>query len=880
VIERLRSTLADRYRIEHELGAGGMASVWLAHDVRHDRKVALKVLRPELAAVVGAERFLAEIRTTAGLQHPNILPLHDSGEVDGAVYYVMPFVDGESLRDRLEREKQLPVADAVRIATEVAGALDYAHRKGIIHRDIKPANILLHDGRAVVADFGIALAASTAAGTRLTETGLSLGTPFYMSPEQAMGERSLDGRSDIYALGCVLYEMLVGEPPFTGPTAQAIMARVMTDEPKPVAAHRRTTPVHVDDAVMTALQKLPADRFGTAAEFASALAGDAGPSMVRTRRTHEARPRHRAMLWPAVAAILAAVALWGWLRPRPEGAGPPPSRLSILLPNLGTFSTALQRQLALTPDGSTLLFTVIGSDGRLHTMRMALDETGPTEIPGVVPFLADYVVSPDGREFIGSVTSEGMYRYSINGGSARPLPREIEPTSFAVWGRDGTIWLSSNLALDRGMARLGADDSVTRPFGTSSALLSIQQILPDGRTALAVRAEANNSGAGVLLDLESGALTNLLDVNTVALYYTAGYLVYVLPDASLEAVAFDAGSTRILGQPVRIASGVSLTGSAIAQLAVAENGTIAWIPEEPRSLVLVDRDGRRRTVTDEQHNFHAPMFSPDGRRIATDFLSADGRDVWTLDVATGLLTRATFDRNGHDATWTPGGESLTYTSVRNGIFTDLRTRPGSAEPPDSLLASAQLQYTGYWLHDGSALVTVATGLAPNSGTDIALVRNGGRGPIEPLVATRFEEQQPAVSRDDRWLAFVSNQSGRNEVYVRPLRDGGEQVQVSLAGGIEPVWSPDGSELFYRSGAGGGSELVTARIQTEPTLTVLSRTRLFAVADVATSIPHGNYDISPDGRTFVMVGLNPSSRITVIQNLPALVRKLSTAGAAR
>src|SRR5512141_1609877 len=238
VLGRLTAALADRYRVERELGAGGMATVYLAEDLRHGRKVAVKVLRPELAAVIGADRFLAEIRTTANLQHPHILPLHDSGQADSFLFYVMPFVEGESLRDRLVRETQLPIGDAVRIATEVASALDYAHRHGVIHRDIKPENILLHDGRALVADFGIALAASKAGGTRMTETGMSLGTPTYMSPEQAMGEREITGRSDVYALGAVLYEMLSGDPPFTGSTAQAVVARVLTEKPAPLIPRR------------------------------------------------------------------------------------------------------------------------------------------------------------------------------------------------------------------------------------------------------------------------------------------------------------------------------------------------------------------------------------------------------------------------------------------------------------------------------------------------------------------------------------------------------------------------------------------------------------------------------------------------------------------
>lgn len=272
--DRLTTALADRYRIEREIGQGGMATVYLAEDLKHKRHVALKVLKPELAAVIGADRFLAEITTTANLQHPHILPLHDSGTVNGTVFYVMPFVEGESLRDRLTREKQLPIADAVRIAREIAGALDYAHRHGVIHRDIKPENILLHDGRAVVADFGIALAASrTDGGNRMTETVMSLGTPHYMSTEQAMGERDLDGRTDVYALGCVLYEMLTGEPPFTGPSAQAIVAKVMGSEPERVTTLRKTVPEYVEDAVLTALEKVPADRFATAVAMSSALDG-------------------------------------------------------------------------------------------------------------------------------------------------------------------------------------------------------------------------------------------------------------------------------------------------------------------------------------------------------------------------------------------------------------------------------------------------------------------------------------------------------------------------------------------------------------------------------------------------------------------------------
>ena len=264
-VARLNAALEGRYAIERELGEGGMATVYLADDLKHERKVALKVLKPELAAVVGAERFLAEIKTTANLQHPNILPLFDSGETDGFLFYVMPYVEGDTLKDRLDREHQLPVGDAVQIATDMAEALDYAHRQGVIHRDIKPGNVLLQAGKPVISDFGIALAVGVAGRGRLTETGLSLGTPHYMSPEQATGDQTVGASTDTYALGSVLYEMLVGEPPYPGTTAQAVLGKIIAGKPVSATEERPSIPPNVDAAIRKALEKLPADRFASGA---------------------------------------------------------------------------------------------------------------------------------------------------------------------------------------------------------------------------------------------------------------------------------------------------------------------------------------------------------------------------------------------------------------------------------------------------------------------------------------------------------------------------------------------------------------------------------------------------------------------------------------
>ncbi len=331
--ERLTAALGGHYRVERELGTGGMATVYLAHDVRHDRKVALKVLLPDLAATIGAERFLREVRITAGLTHPHILPLLDSGEADGLLYFATPYADGGTLRDMLRHQRQLAIETALTITRQVADALAHAHSRGVLHRDIKPENILFESGHAVVADFGIARAISVAGGEKLTVTGLAVGTPVYMSPEQSVGERELDARSDQYSLACVSYEMLAGEAPFTGPTAQAVLARRMTETPRPVRATRESVSPAVDAAIARALARLPPDRFASVEEFATALTA---PN--ERGRSATASPGGRR--WLATATVLLAVligAIWITRRFTREGVAPPIAPRIAVIPfeNLG-----------------------------------------------------------------------------------------------------------------------------------------------------------------------------------------------------------------------------------------------------------------------------------------------------------------------------------------------------------------------------------------------------------------------------------------------------------------------------------------------------------------------------------------------------------------
>jgi eukaryotic-like serine/threonine-protein kinase len=870
-----------------------MATVYLAEDLKHGRRVAIKVLHPELSAVLGGERFLAEIRVTANLQHPHILGLIDSGEASGLLYYVMPYITGESLRARLQRERQLPVEDALRISREVASALDYAHRQGVVHRDIKPENILLQDGAALVADFGIALAVSEAGGHRMTQTGMSLGTPAYMSPEQAMGEREIGPRSDVYALGAMAYEMLAGEPPFTGPSSQAIVAKVLTEQPPGLRAKRPMVSPAVESAILTALQKLPADRWGSAKEFGDALAGGtqqrsgAVATVVLPAAGAGTQRRRGAgvLVWAGwiVAGVACALAVWALRRPQPEL---PPSRLALLVPGLGgSGASGSQRHVTLLPDGEGVVYAVVRADrGVLQLVRQSLDAEAGTPIEGATGF-GSPLVSPDGRWVIGTQGTTGQpVRVPLDGGEIELITPNLLPTDAAAWDPQGNLWFTGNDLI----GEVVGDSLATKVRGQ----YRLCQVLDDGRTALVTRTRTGTtSGPILLLDLGTGAETPLLATLVVEARMTRGLLVYVLANGIMQTVPLDRSGRQVTGAPVTVATNVAITGLGVAQFAVAPNGNVAYIPEEPASLIFADRHGASRMVTSERRNFHHPLFSPDGRRLSLDFSSIEGRNVWILGLDQGTLTRATFDRDGHDATWTPDGKFLTYVAPiqRPGGVTLLllRKRPGSAEPPDTLLNSNALAYTGTWLRDGSGLVTAGSNLRRRPGQpdsaqtetqlDAGIIRNGGRGPLEPLVASRFNEQYVGVSPDGRWISFVSDQSGRDEVYVRDLAGERDQVLVSLDGGSEPIWSRDGRELYYRETQQNDPYLVAAGIATTPALAVTRRERLFPIGDIVATGPHANYDISPDGKTFVMVRRSPSARIVVLQNLPALVRRIQGQG---
>jgi Tol biopolymer transport system component len=851
LLDRLGAALAGRYRIERELGAGGMATVYLAHDVRHDRKVALKVLKPELSAILGGERFLAEIKTTANLQHPHILSLFDSGEADGFLFYVMPFVEGESLRERLTRETQLPVDEALRIACEVAEALEYAHQQGVIHRDIKPENILLHGGHVLVADFGIALAVTKIGGTRLTETGLSLGTPAYMAPEQAMGEREITPKADVYALGCVLYEMLAGEPPFTGPTAQAVIAKAITERPARLVPRRERVPAQVEEAVMRALERLPADRFASAAQFAQALrAGAAGPSWaVSTRPTLGGR----AWLsdWRSWAAIGVAAAALAMALLRSRGAAPsaPVARFNVALPGEPTpravdFSTVP----AISSDGTVLVYSAVASDSGGATRRQlfarALDQIEPVPIPGTDGGRAPFF-SPDGR-WIGFWVGARLVKTPVTGGTPITLADSTNPIFFgtASWGHDGKIIFPVGLDALAAVSDAGGIPKILHR--DSTRLVGDPTALPGGRGVLFLRCRADACGERqelAILDPATGSVRVLSPPGAfrLAQYLPAGHLVYVHADADLVVAPFDL-RRGITGDAVPVVERVQ-------SFALSQNGTLVTLsaPASRDSLVEVDAGGTERRLVKYPRAYLFPTVSPDGSRVAVEIHDAAGGQIWVYDTTSSTLTRLTTLGHNSQPAWSPDGKWIAYSSARD-TASAIYAIPADGSGSERRLGQANTAI-GYssvsWFRDGRSVAYDIENVANGASYTVSAASDsvGQRIVGLPRGATR-----PVFSPDGRWLAYVWSGSGRDEVFVSPYPGPGGRWAVSINGGEWPVWAPSGHTLFYR---GGDGWLYAAALRLGREAVVGARARLFDTRPYAGA----GFGVFPDGRHFVFVREN-------------------------
>jgi Tol biopolymer transport system component/tRNA A-37 threonylcarbamoyl transferase component Bud32 len=881
---RLAAALAGRYRLERELGAGGMATVYLAEDLKHDRKVAVKVLRPELAAVLGAERFLQEIKTTAHLQHPHILPLFDSGSADAFLFYVMPYVEGETLRARLERERQLGIEEAVKITTDVADALDYAHRHGVIHRDIKPENILLHDGQVLVSDFGIALALSTAGGERMTESGISLGTPHYMSPEQATGDRRIDGRTDVYSLGCVLYEMLSGEPPFSGPTAQAIVARVLTEPVPPIRARRDTVSAALEAAIQGAVRRLPADRFATPRAFADALvqaagapgaaAGGLGPRTGRGPWRREIRRPLTAGL--AAASVVLAAALGLTLASPSRGAAGAGDRGAVIRfqvavpPDLSNLGEPLlgAANVALSPDGRTIAFLADDATGVRRVYLRTLDDPTPRSLPGTEAAY-EPCFSPDGR-WLAFWAAGKVQRVALAGG----MPLAVGETSQVF----GLAWPRADLIVavrEREFSGISPDGGPWRPIAPVDTAHGEQQQLngvplPGGDDLL--YASAGVSGmSGIrmaVVSLRSGTST-LFDVTgAYPLGVLDGQLIYVNQAGTIMAVPFDLAAKRVTGSPQQLLTGLLTGSSGTAQTAaLSPTGTLAYVVGSPGSvLVSADLHGRLTTVEPGVQAYEYPRYSPDGRRIAYSVASGGRTDVWIYDLASRTPTRLTTAGLVNERPeWTPDGKRVLFRSDEGTVRSNIWWAPADLSAPPTHLLGTPREYVFEAVMTPDAKQVVYQ--VDTMGADIYYRSLTGDTAPKPVAATRAIENMARVSPDGRWVAYTTDESGPYQVVVQPFPGPGPRVQISVYGGTEPVWGPDGRRLFYR----GSGKFYVAQLGTANGLTVTSRTALFDDDFEPAQSPHANYDVAPDGQHLLLLKSSRTPELMLVYHWDRVLR---------
>ena len=876
VAQRIGAALGRSYSLVRELGAGGMATVYLARDLKHERDVAIKVLHPDLAAALGAERFLTEIRTTANLQHPHILPLHDSGEAGGFLFYVMPFVDGETLRTRLTRTRLLPIPEALLIAREVADALAYAHGRGVIHRDIKPENILLQGGHALVADFGIALAVQSAGGARMTQTGLSLGTPQYMTPEQAMGERAIDARTDVYALGAVTYEMLTGDPPFTGSTVQAIVARVLTDRPAPIRTTRDTVPAHVEAAVMTALAKLPADRFATAAEFAAALlappvTGDGVVAQQRRTRVAGRRARDPVVLGlgALVLVLAAAVAIVG--RKVSLVAEPFPLRLEMV-----TAEVRIGGSAALSPDGHSLVFAGSSPSGlgpMLFVRR--LDQLVSRPIAGTENATTP-IFSPDGKWIAYIANRRRLMKAPLDDGVAVMLA-DIDDNGGLDWSTGNELVVGPGVTEGlKGLLHMPATGGSLVPLtriDTTRHELSHQwpRVLADGATVLFTiwHGTVDDAELGAT-SLEHGKVTQLGVRGTQVVGVVDGQLIFIQADGRAMAVPFDARRLRTSGVAIPVLDSLRMqsagggTGTLNVSLTQA-GGLVYGRGSAQRQLVWVDRAGAVTPVLKDRREFQSLRLSPDGRRAAVGIITGTRGDLWVVDLASGTLTPVTGSGRVRNPVWSPDGRRLLFSSTQGGraaLWWQPADGSGAAVKAGDPLHN---QWNIDLAPDGHTVVMNA--LYDGSFNIETFSLDSLHARRELAASPTATESNARFSPDGRSLAYQSDESGRYEIYIRSFPEDGDRLLVSAAGGRRPVWAPDGTRIHYWE----GTRMMVATLTRDPALRVVKRDALF---DGRYEL---DYDVSRDGTRFLMIQSEAVGvRLVVVPDWLTELRRLTSA----
>jgi serine/threonine-protein kinase len=858
----LNEVLEGRYRIERKLGEGGMATVYLAADLRHERKVAIKVLKPELAAAVGAERFLSEIKTTASLQHPHILPLHDSGEADGYLFYVMPYVEGEALSSRLEREGQLPIDHAVGIARRVAEGLDHAHRHGVIHRDIKPANILLAEGEPLIADFGIAVAVGDVEDQRLTDTGISIGSPYYMSPEQATADGRIGPRSDVFALGCVLYEMLIGVPPFVGGSAQATVLKILTDEVGSISDQRKSVPPNVAAAVSKALEKVPADRFASAEAFAHALAD---PTFrVPTNSTAAALGLPRRWTAAVIAMAVAAIPL-AFMAGRALSSGPDPVlRLGLDLPEGQALVGGTGSRLTIAPDG--LSFAYVGeAGGGTSGSRLwirDLRRQGATVLGGTEGAFSP-TFSPDG-EWVAFLRDASVWVVNRDGDAPIMLADDFGTDALSLdWGPDGFIYFGG-----RGVFRVaagGGEIEQVVPQDEEGRLHFGLRVLPNGEGAIFAlgQNETRSENMVAAADFETTEL-KVLTSGVAAAYSETGHLLIVRSDGQLDVAPFDQNRLEFTGQIRTVGAGIGIGDWGAVDLAISESGTLLYTTgtQEPRRrIAFVDEAGFEKPMeVGWTGPWESVVLSPDEQQLLVGTGFGAVPQLWVRTIDDGQMMRLTIEGDlNRRPVWSDDGKTVTFISQRGEYRAVYRKRADGVGPAEVVLQLPEHVDEADWSPGGEWLV-YRTGMSGGDGRDIHAWNVGGDSAHIPIAANpAYDEMSPVLSPDGRWLAYESGVSGTAQLYVRSFPNAADfRTQISLDAGRAPVWSDDGTTLFYREGSGAQGRMVAVILETGSTFSVQGRRDLFPTSPYFIVSTASAFDYRDVDRTFVMIRQDESA----------------------
>jgi eukaryotic-like serine/threonine-protein kinase len=858
------------YEILSAIGAGGMGEVYRARDTRLDRTVAIKILPDHLADRAELrERFEREARTVASLNHPHICTLYDIGHQDGTDYLVMEYLEGETLAERLKKGP-LPLQQVLQYAIEVADALDKAHRRGITHRDLKPGNIMVTKAGTKLLDFGLAklkqeatpassLSQRPTAESGMTAEGTILGTLQYMAPEQVEGKTNqIDARTDIFAFGAVVYEMATGKKAFEGKSQASVIGKIMESNPPPMISLQPMTPPALDRVVKKCLAKEPESRWQTPKDLCDELKwiAEAGSQMTLTPtvKAKDIRALSRQSLIFSLCALLlglaiATVAVWN-LKPAPPRSV---SRFTITLPP-GQQLAGLNDgpAVALSPDGTRLAYVAI-QGGTQQLYLRAIDSLEAQPILGTEGAFNPFF-SPDGQ-WIGFFAAGRLKKVSINGGATLTLGNAEFPYG-ASWGSQGVIAFAATFA--------GVLQQVPDAGGAPHPLTHLEkgegshrwpEFLPNGMAVLFSAGGIGQNWGDPQVAVQSvgtGQRRNLIQGGMHSRYAPSGHLVYA-QRGTLMAVPFDPQRLTVTGAAVPVVEDVlqsPRTGH--AQYSFSATGSLVYVPgtaqAAPQSrLVWVGRNGTEQPLAAPGHAYRRPQLSPDGRRVAVGIQEQETQ-VWLYDLARGTLTRLTFAGNFDlNPAWTPDGKRIAFTSNKEGpqnIFWQLADGSGGLERLTSG-ESSNNYVPASWTPDGQLMAFLE--INPTTGLDIWVLRIGDRK-VQPFLRTPFNEGAPRFSPDGRWLAYVSDESGRIEVYVQPYPGPGGKWQVSTGGGTEPVWNPNGRELFYRS----GDKMMAVEIATQPSFSAGSSRMLFEGPYQPSPATIPNYDVSPDGQRFLML----------------------------